>query len=143
MSDVARNTDDRSHDVHGRRLANGLLERVEGGQSGQAERPVEVSGLAARARGFRPLRQRERDLRNLVRHALPWWGTEYELIASDLEARKIIASHLERACMAERQCGEAGHWTYSYPRHAAILNAYKVEMAEVAILESEAANDTP
>lgn len=38
--------------------------------------------------------------------------------------------------MAERQRGEAGHWTYSYPRHAAILHAYRTETAEIEALEA-------
>ena len=68
---------------------------------------------------------RVRDLARL----LPLWPAE---IADDTpEGRQRIVQRLRRALREERRRGLAGHWTYDLARHAALLQAYKHEVARL------------
>jgi len=66
---------------------------------------------------------RRRDLPRL----LPLWPHEIE-VASATEHARLIA-RMRRARRIERQRGHAGHWAYDLARHAALLRAYRAEVA--------------
>lgn len=71
---------------------------------------------------------RMRDLPRLIRV----WPSELE--AQGIEARTRLVARLRRALREERCRGLGGHWTYDLARHAALLEAYRVEMSDLARL---------
>lgn len=87
------------------------------------ERRTGAAGTCARAAA---LYERPRDLPRL----LPMWPEELRI--DDLAAHRRLVARLRRALRAERQRGEAGHWTYDLARHAALLSAYRFELSELA-----------
>jgi hypothetical protein len=72
------------------------------------------------ARGY----DRRRDLPRL----LPLWPHEIEP-AGPAEHARLLA-RMRRALRMERQRGRSGHWAYDLARHAALLRAYRAEVAD-------------
>lgn len=70
--------------------------------------------------------QRDRDLPGLI----PVWADEVRGGSCADDARLI--GKLRRALRAERRRGLGGHWTYDLARHAALLAAYRAEVARLA-----------
>ena len=68
---------------------------------------------------------RARDLPRL----LPLWPSE--IADQSVPGREHIVQRMRRALRQERCRGLAGHWTYDLARHAALLRAYKHELAEL------------
>lgn len=66
---------------------------------------------------------RRRDLPPL----LPLWPHEIDVADGAAHARLI--ARMRRALRMERQRGQAGHWAYDLARHAALLRAYRAEVA--------------
>ncbi|HET6320917.1 MAG TPA: DUF6477 family protein [Hyphomicrobium sp.] len=66
---------------------------------------------------------RRRDLPRL----LPLWP--HEIDAADPAAHARLIARMRRALRIERQRGQAGHWAYDLARHAALLRAYRAEVA--------------
>ncbi|HWK32215.1 MAG TPA: hypothetical protein VNR51_00865, partial [Hyphomicrobium sp.] len=66
---------------------------------------------------------RRRDLPRL----LPLWPHEIDVADGAAHARLI--ARMRRALRMERQRGQAGHWAYDLARHAALLRAYRAEVA--------------
>lgn len=74
---------------------------------------------------------RERDLPRLT----SVWPAE--LADRSHQGRARLVGRLRRALREERQRGLAGHWTYDLARHAQLLAAYRVEIAELARIVAE------
>lgn len=66
---------------------------------------------------------RERDLPRLIR----LWPDE--ILDVDRADHDLIIARLRRAIRSERQRGLAGDWTYDLNRHAALIRAYRAELA--------------
>lgn len=73
-----------------------------------------------------PATQRLRELQRL----LPLWPAEIGDVSP--AGRKRLIATLERALRAERRRGLSGHWSYDLGRHAALLRAWRREIAELA-----------
>jgi len=69
---------------------------------------------------------RDRDLPRLI----PLEAKDLKI--ADAAAHARLVRKLRRALRAERQRGEAGHWTYDLARHAGLLRAYRLEVATLA-----------
>jgi len=67
--------------------------------------------------------ERRAELMRLV----PLWPSEIDDLSRD--GRQRLVAKLERALLAERRRGQAGHWTYDLARHAALLAAWRRERA--------------
>lgn len=87
---------------------------------------VETRARAEPVAGY----QRMRDLPRLIRV----WPAELE--TQVIEARARLVARLRRALREERCRGLSGHWTYDLARHAALLEAYRVETLDLARLLS-------
>jgi hypothetical protein len=72
-----------------------------------------------------PRYSRSRDLPRLV----PLWPREIEDESED--GRRRLVAKLRRALREERRRGLAGHWAYDLARHAALLRAYRAELARL------------
>ena len=85
--------------------------------------------MAAPCTPTRPVRasaetyDRRRDLPRL----LPLWP--HEIDVADAAAHAHLIARMRRALRIERQRGQAGHWAYDLARHAALLRAYRAEVA--------------
>ena len=69
--------------------------------------------------------ERASDLARLV----PLWPAE--IADTSVAGRARLVATLERALKAERRRGRAGHWTYDLARHAALLRAWRRELASL------------
>ena len=77
-----------------------------------------------------PLSADERRLA-LVR-LVPMWPAEIDDLS--VLGRRRLVGILERALLAERRRGRAGHWTYDLARHGALLAAWRRERAALDAL---------
>lgn len=80
-------------------------------------------GRPAHAQASAQTYDRQRDLPRL----LPLWPHEIDVADGTAHARLI--ARMRRALRIERQRGLAGHWAYDLARHAALLRAYRAEIA--------------
>ncbi|WP_439542569.1 hypothetical protein [Hyphomicrobium sp.] len=76
-----------------------------------------------------PADERRRALVRLV----PLWPAEIDDVS--LQGRQRLVSLLERALMAERRRGRAGHWAYDLARHGALLATWRRESAALEDLK--------
>lgn len=58
---------------------------------------------------------------------VPLWPAEIDDLS--LRGRQRLVGTLERALLAERRRGRAGHWAYDLSRHSALLAAWRRERA--------------
>ncbi len=92
----------------------------------RSTRAASPAGPSAAGAPVDPARfDRIRDLGGLI----PLWP--HELADDTPEGCNRIVQKLRRALREERQRGLAGHWAYNLTRHAALLRAYRREVARV------------
>jgi hypothetical protein len=58
---------------------------------------------------------------------VPLWPAEIDDLS--VRGRQRLVGTLERALLAERRRGRAGHWAYDLARHGALLAAWRRERA--------------